>query len=333
MWAWVGDASALRHAALCYGVQCGTACTMLAASHKSASCTLWVPEGFVPGWPTPTACRPPTCSCMQSCCLLRLSTGAEWCLLRMLCTRGAHRRVTLGIELVVEPSILLLDEPTTGLDAHTALQLMRTLKQVRMSSSSARHPCLLARAPARQRRLPACLWFMQLLALFTVATPAHACPGLPCPACHAWHGMPFPIPFFSSIQLRLCRRGRWRPPAASCCSRSTSPLRPCSPFWTEPTCWPGAPVCSARPPRPPRTLRRAACPAHREPQWQSTCSRCVPAGQVHVSQQGRRMRPWRLGACLPAQPDSPLHSRGAARCRRKCSGEGFEVLSDPTLLR
>lgn len=43
-------------------------------------------------------------------------------------------RVTIGMELVTAPAVLVLDEPTSGLDSHTALNLMRTLKQVRAPS-------------------------------------------------------------------------------------------------------------------------------------------------------------------------------------------------------
>ncbi|BDA44712.1 probable broad substrate specificity ATP-binding cassette transporter at C-terminar half [Coccomyxa sp. Obi] len=43
---------------------------------------------------------------------------------------GERRRVTIGMELVIDPSILVLDEPTSGLDSYTAVNLMTTLKQV-----------------------------------------------------------------------------------------------------------------------------------------------------------------------------------------------------------
>lgn len=43
---------------------------------------------------------------------------------------GERRRVTIGMELVTDPSIIVLDEPTSGLDSHTAMMLMRTLRQV-----------------------------------------------------------------------------------------------------------------------------------------------------------------------------------------------------------
>jgi ABC-type multidrug transport system ATPase subunit len=47
---------------------------------------------------------------------------------------GERRRVTIGMELVIDPSIVVLDEPTSGLDSFTALNLMVTLKQVAICS-------------------------------------------------------------------------------------------------------------------------------------------------------------------------------------------------------
>ena len=41
---------------------------------------------------------------------------------------GQARRVTVGIELVTRPRVLFLDEPTTGLDSYSSLQLVRTLR-------------------------------------------------------------------------------------------------------------------------------------------------------------------------------------------------------------
>lgn len=41
---------------------------------------------------------------------------------------GEKRRVSIGVQMLANPSVLFLDEPTTGLDASSAFQLVQTLK-------------------------------------------------------------------------------------------------------------------------------------------------------------------------------------------------------------
>lgn len=43
---------------------------------------------------------------------------------------GEKRRLSIGIQILSNPSVLFLDEPTTGLDAHSAYLLIKTLKQL-----------------------------------------------------------------------------------------------------------------------------------------------------------------------------------------------------------
>ena len=43
---------------------------------------------------------------------------------------GGERKCTnIGMELVIEPQVLFLDEPTTGLDAYTAVSIVKLLKK------------------------------------------------------------------------------------------------------------------------------------------------------------------------------------------------------------
>ncbi|KAK0450323.1 P-loop containing nucleoside triphosphate hydrolase protein [Desarmillaria tabescens] len=46
------------------------------------------------------------------------------------CSGGERRRLSVGVQLLGNPSILFLDEPTTGLDATSAYQLVKTLKSL-----------------------------------------------------------------------------------------------------------------------------------------------------------------------------------------------------------
>ena len=43
---------------------------------------------------------------------------------------GEKRRLSVGIQLLGDPSVCLLDEPTTGLDAFTARHVVETLQDI-----------------------------------------------------------------------------------------------------------------------------------------------------------------------------------------------------------
>jgi ATP-binding cassette subfamily G (WHITE) protein 2 len=43
---------------------------------------------------------------------------------------GERKRVSIALELVTDPVVLFLDEPTTGLDSHTALEVMGILRRL-----------------------------------------------------------------------------------------------------------------------------------------------------------------------------------------------------------
>lgn len=41
---------------------------------------------------------------------------------------GEKKRTSIGVELLTNPSIIFLDEPTTGLDSSTALKVVELLR-------------------------------------------------------------------------------------------------------------------------------------------------------------------------------------------------------------
>ena len=46
---------------------------------------------------------------------------------------GEKKRTSIGVELLINPSIMFLDEPTTGLDSTTALNVIKTLNNLARS--------------------------------------------------------------------------------------------------------------------------------------------------------------------------------------------------------
>lgn len=46
------------------------------------------------------------------------------------CSGGEKRRTSIGVQLLADQPVLILDEPTTGLDAASALQVVETLKEL-----------------------------------------------------------------------------------------------------------------------------------------------------------------------------------------------------------
>ena len=42
---------------------------------------------------------------------------------------GERKRTSIGMELIIEPQLLFLDEPTPGLDAYTAVSVVKLMKK------------------------------------------------------------------------------------------------------------------------------------------------------------------------------------------------------------
>lgn len=43
---------------------------------------------------------------------------------------GERKRVSIGIEMISDPSLLILDEPTSGLDSFKSLELMKLIYEL-----------------------------------------------------------------------------------------------------------------------------------------------------------------------------------------------------------
>uniref|UniRef100_A0A1X7T546 ABC transporter domain-containing protein n=1 Tax=Amphimedon queenslandica TaxID=400682 RepID=A0A1X7T546_AMPQE len=69
-----------------------------------------------------------TCFSSKYSCIVytRAMSGTEF-----ICgvSGGERKRTNIGMELIIEPQVLFLDEPTTGLDAFTAVAVVQLLRK------------------------------------------------------------------------------------------------------------------------------------------------------------------------------------------------------------
>lgn len=49
---------------------------------------------------------------------------------------GERKRTSIGVELITDPYLIFLDEPTTGLDSFTATSVMETLRELANSGKT-----------------------------------------------------------------------------------------------------------------------------------------------------------------------------------------------------
>ncbi len=66
------------------------------------------------------------CPCLQVYSWLTVQIGTEF---SRGVSGGERKRTSIGMELIIEPQVLFLDEPTTGLDARTAVSVVQLLRQ------------------------------------------------------------------------------------------------------------------------------------------------------------------------------------------------------------
>ena len=82
---------------------------------------------------------------------------------------GQRKRVSIGMELVICPSILLLDEPTSGLDSKTALSLIDLLQKEVCTMG------INVIAVLHQPRYEICTLFSLFFLILIVCTAVNAC--------------------------------------------------------------------------------------------------------------------------------------------------------------
>lgn len=67
-------------------------------------------------------------NCERICKLMSLENMAKHLVKR--CSGGQKRRLSVGLELLNNPDVLIMDEPTTGLDSVTTLQFIEFMKKL-----------------------------------------------------------------------------------------------------------------------------------------------------------------------------------------------------------
>jgi ABC-type multidrug transport system ATPase subunit len=78
---------------------------------------------------------------------------------------GQRKRVNVGLEMVMEPSLLMLDEPTSGLDSASSQLLLRALRREALEGVNI---CMVVHQP--RYTLITCLHIEMFLASYAITT-------------------------------------------------------------------------------------------------------------------------------------------------------------------
>jgi ABC-type multidrug transport system ATPase subunit len=46
---------------------------------------------------------------------------------------GERKRTSIGVEIITDPMLIFLDEPTTGLDSYTAMSVVETMRDLSLA--------------------------------------------------------------------------------------------------------------------------------------------------------------------------------------------------------
>ena len=110
------------------------------------------------------------------------------------CSGGEKRRTSLGVQLLSNPSVLFLDEVTTGLDAASAFQLVKTLK---LLAQKGRTIIITIHQPRSE------IWgLFDYLVLLTGGSPLYTGPAVSCLEYFAAHGYVLP-PFINPAEFLI----------------------------------------------------------------------------------------------------------------------------------
>ncbi|CAI7779760.1 unnamed protein product [Closterium sp. NIES-53] len=87
----------------------------------------------------------------HECYTLKCYHYVTTCVSRRGVSGGERKRVAIGVEMVSDPKILFLAEPTSGLDSTSAYRVVRAMKSVAIQTTSI---CMMVIHQVSSKRLP-----------------------------------------------------------------------------------------------------------------------------------------------------------------------------------